>query len=155
MSIELDLQLASEAKQIPSLELFQHWVEHALRGRLDDAELTIRIVDKSEGQQLNHDYRGKDQPTNVLSFPFEAPPGIDINLLGDLVICAPVVVQEATEQLKIVDHHWAHLVIHGILHLLGYDHIEDEQAETMEALETQLLKGLAIADPYQPEAVPL
>jgi probable rRNA maturation factor len=148
MSIEIDLQLASEADLIPSLAEFQRWAEHSLKDQLDSTELCIRVVDEPESQQLNLDYRGMDKPTNVLSFPFEAPPGIDLNLLGDLVICAPVVAQEAQQQHKPLNHHWAHMVIHGILHLRGYDHIEDDDAQTMEALETRLLAGLDIADPY-------
>ncbi|MEH6822680.1 MAG: rRNA maturation RNase YbeY [Motiliproteus sp.] len=148
MSIEIDLQQASDAAQIPSLAEFQHWAEHALKDRIETTELCIRVVDEAESQQLNRDYRGKDKPTNVLSFPFEAPPGIELNLLGDLVICAPVVAHEAQEQHKALNHHWAHLVIHGILHLLGYDHIEEQQAQIMESLETRLLAGLDIADPY-------
>ncbi len=148
MSIEIDLQQASDAAQIPSLAEFQHWVEHALKDRIETTELCIRVVDEAESQQLNRDYRGKSKPTNVLSFPFEAPPGIKLNLLGDLVICAPVVAHEAQEQHKTLNHHWAHLVIHGILHLLGYDHIEDQQAQIMESLETRLLAELDIADPY-------
>lgn len=148
MSIEIDLQLASDAELIPSLAEFQHWAEHALKDHLTTTELCIRVVDEAESQQLNLDYREIDKPTNVLSFPFESPPGIALNLLGDLAICAPVVAQEAREQGKILSHHWAHLVIHGILHLLGYDHIEEDDAQIMEALETRLLAGLDIADPY-------
>ncbi|MFT6915668.1 MAG: putative rRNA maturation factor [Motiliproteus sp.] len=148
MSIEIDLQLASDAPFIPSLAAFQRWAEHALRDHLETTELCIRVIDEPESQQLNLDYRNIDKPTNVLSFPFEAPPGITLNLLGDLAICAPLVASQAEEQGKMVDHHWAHLVIHGILHLLGYDHIEEEEAQTMEALETRLLAGLDITDPY-------
>ncbi|RDE24114.1 rRNA maturation RNase YbeY [Motiliproteus coralliicola] len=151
MSIELDLQLASDAAGLPSDEQFQQWAEHALKGRREQAELTIRIVDETESQQLNREYRGKDKPTNVLSFPFEAPPGIELDLLGDLVICAPVVAREADEQHKALSHHWAHMLIHGILHLLGYDHISDEQAAEMEPLETELLAALGIEDPYAPQ----
>ncbi|MEH6472080.1 MAG: rRNA maturation RNase YbeY [Halopseudomonas sp.] len=149
MSIDVDLQSASDAELLPSLADFQRWAEHALNNQRDSAELTIRVVDEAESQQLNRDYRGKDKPTNVLSFPFEAPPGIELNLLGDLVVCAPVVFHEAEQQHKLPHHHWAHMVIHGILHLLGYDHIDNEQAQAMESLETQLLAGLDIADPYQ------
>lgn len=116
---------------------------------LSDQEITVRVVDEDESQQLNHEYRGKNKPTNVLSFPFEAPPGIEMNLLGDLVICAGVVEAEAQQQNKPLDHHWAHMIIHGTLHLLGYDHIEDDQAEEMEGLEISLLGKLSIDDPYQ------
>lgn len=147
---ELDIQVASEQPNLPSTSEFQLWAEAALAGRKDDAELTIRIVDTEESQTLNHQYRGKDKPTNVLSFPFEAPQNIpDFPLIGDLVICASVVAQEAEEQGKPLIHHWAHMVIHGILHLLGYDHIEEVEAEEMESLEINILSQLEIPDPYQ------
>jgi probable rRNA maturation factor len=149
MTIELDLQLAYDRPPLPSAEQFQHWVEQALAGRREQAELTIRVVDTDESQQLNHQYRGLDKPTNVLSFPFEAPAGIELPLLGDLVICAPVVAAEAEQQHKPLEHHWAHMVIHGTLHLLGYDHIVEADATEMETLEAQLLAQLGIADPYQ------
>ena len=153
--IELDLQLASEA-QAPSQADFQRWCELALRQRSADSELTIRVVDEAEGRELNRTWRHKDYATNVLSFPADVPDGIlDIPLLGDLVICAPVVEREAAEQGKPSQAHWAHLVIHGCLHLLGYDHIEDDEAEEMEALERELLAELGHPDPYaeqQPEA---
>lgn len=149
MNLELDLQQATEATRLPAHEDFERWIRLALGDRLDDTELTIRLVDREESRVLNRDYRGKDSATNVLSFPFEAPPGIELNLLGDLVICVPVVVEEADAQHKPLDHHWAHLVIHGILHLLGHDHQNEPQGEAMEALETELLQTLGIPDPYQ------
>lgn len=147
--IELDLQLATEARALPSQQQLLDWCTLALRQRSADSELTIRIVDEAEGRELNNEWRGKDYATNVLSFPAEVPEGLlDIPLLGDLVICAQVVEREAIEQGKPPLAHWAHLVIHGCLHLLGYDHIEDEEAEEMEALETQLLAELGHPDPY-------
>ena len=146
--IELDLQIASDAAELPSEAQFRLWVETALAGRRDEAELTIRIVDDEEGAELNETYRGKQGPTNVLSFPFEAPPGIELPLLGDIVICAPKVAREALEQGKPLEAHWAHLTLHGCLHLLGYDHIEPEEAEAMEALETELLAALGYPNPY-------
>ncbi len=106
-------------------------------------------MDESEGRELNQQYRGKDYATNVLSFPFEAPPGVDLGLLGDLVICAGVVEREAREQNKSREAHWAHLVIHGMLHLQGYDHQEPDEAETMENLEVHLLAELGFPDPYR------
>jgi probable rRNA maturation factor len=118
------------------------------------AEITVRFVAAAEGRPLNRHYRGKDYATNVLSFPAEVPDGpdgeplLDIPLLGDLVICVPVVEREAGEQNKSLEAHWAHLVIHGCLHLLGYDHIDDDEAEEMEALERQLLAELGYPDPY-------
>jgi probable rRNA maturation factor len=149
MSLALDLQIAvDDTSQLPSEAQFRHWVETALAGRRDEAELTIRIVDDAEGAELNEAYRGKQGPTNVLSFPFEAPPGIALPLLGDIVICAPKVAREALEQGKPLEAHWAHLTLHGTLHLLGYDHIEPEEAEAMEALETELLGALGYPNPY-------
>ena len=135
---------------LPSSASFRRWVEAALHGakRRKPAELAIRIVDLDEGRALNRDYRGKDYATNVLSFSTELPPGVALPLIGDLAICAPVVMREAAEQAKRPRDHWAHLTIHGVLHLLGYDHLEDGEAEAMEALETRILAGLGIADPY-------
>ena len=148
--IELDLQLATEAGDLPDEAQLRRWVELALRQRTADSELTIRLVDAEEGQELNRTYRHKDYATNVLSFPAEVPDGLlDIPLLGDLVICVPVVEREAREQNKALEAHWAHLVIHGCLHLLGYDHIDDEEAEEMEGLERQLLAELGYPDPYR------
>jgi len=148
MAIVVELQLVSEADEIPPASRFQRWAEAALEGRRDDAELVVRVVDEVESRQLNHDYRGMDKPTNVLSFPFDAPPGVDLDLIGDLVICAPVVQREAQEQGKSAEAHWAHITVHGVLHLLGYDHIEDDQADEMEALERTILAGLHFPDPY-------
>ena len=107
------------------------------------------MVNIDESQQLNKQYRHKDKPTNVLSFPFEVPEGIELNLLGDLVVCAPVIQQEATEQGKVLFDHWAHMIIHGCLHLLGYDHINDTDADEMEALEIKILAQLSINNPYE------
>ncbi len=147
--LELDLQNASQARELPSETQFRQWCELALRQRTADCELTIRLVDEAEGQELNRTWRHKDYPTNVLSFPVDvADELLDIPLLGDLVICVPVVEREAHEQHKSREAHWAHLVIHGCLHLLGHDHIEDAQAEEMEALERQLLAELGHPDPY-------
>ena len=135
---------------LPASASFRRWVEAALHGarRRKPADLAIRIVDADEGRTLNRDYRGKDYATNVLSFPVELPPGVALPLIGDLAICAPVVLREAAEQGKSPRNHWAHLTIHGVLHLLGYNHIEDAEAEAMEALETRILAGLGMADPY-------
>ncbi len=149
MNATVDLQLACAAADLPQHTQFELWVEAALAGRKTDAELSIRIVDTQESQALNSQYRNKDKPTNVLSFPFTAPPGIEINLLGDLVICAEVVALEAKAQNKPLEAHWAHMVIHGCLHLLGFDHITNEEAEEMEGLEVEILKNLGYDDPYQ------
>jgi probable rRNA maturation factor len=135
---------------LPAPLSFRRWVDAALRGakRRKPAELSIRIVDADEGRTLNRDYRGKDYATNVLSFPAELPSGAPLPLIGDLAICAPVVQREAAEQDKLAQAHWAHLTIHGVLHLLGYDHLDEAEADVMEALETRILAGLGIADPY-------
>ncbi|NOH31437.1 rRNA maturation RNase YbeY [Vibrio mediterranei] len=149
MAIELDLQIAVESEQgLPSADEFQSWLDKTIIPFQQDAELTIRIVDEEESQQLNRDYRGKDKPTNVLSFPFEAPPGVEMDLLGDMIICRQVVEKEAIEQSKPLIAHWAHMVVHGSLHLLGYDHIEDDEAEEMEALETEIMLDMGFDDPY-------
>lgn len=151
--IDVDVQLASEAQQLPSSDQLTLWAQTALGELKPNAELSIRLVDNEESQQLNYEYRGKDKPTNVLSFPFEVPDALigndEIgNLIGDLVISVPVVSTEAREQNKAFDDHFAHMVVHGCLHLLGYDHIKDEEADIMEDLERQILAKLDIADPY-------
>lgn len=146
----LDLQIACDEHTLPSTEQFQSWVDIALQSVTDKTfELTIRLVNVDESQQLNHQYRHKNKATNVLSFPFEVPQGIELNLLGDLVICSHVVEQEAKAQNKALFDHWAHMVIHGCLHLLGYDHINDSEALAMETLEINILAKLAINDPYE------
>jgi len=146
--LELDLQRVSQG-EAPSDEDFRQWCELALRQRTADSELTIRLVDEAEGRELNRTWRQKDYATNVLSFPADVPDELlDIPLLGDLVICVPVVAREAAEQGKPLMAHWAHLVIHGCLHLLGHDHTEDAEAEEMEDLERQLLAELGHPDPY-------
>ncbi|MFC0709669.1 rRNA maturation RNase YbeY [Azorhizophilus paspali] len=152
--LELDLQVAS-VRPLPAEDDFRRWCELALRQRSADSELTIRLVDEEEGRELNRTWRHKDYPTNVLSFPADVPEGLlDIPLLGDLVICVPVVEREAAEQDKTADAHWAHLVIHGCLHLLGYDHIEDAEAEEMEFLERDLLAELGYPNPYDGDDLP-
>jgi len=148
MRLDLDLQLAVSDTGIPRAADFERWARAALEGRREVAELVVRIVDEAESAQLNERFRGKAGPTNVLSFPFRAPPPVQSDLLGDLVICAPVVRREAAEQGKGDSAHWAHLVVHGVLHLLGYDHLEEEEAEQMEALEREVLSGLGYSDPY-------
>ncbi|MBZ9612907.1 rRNA maturation RNase YbeY [Rheinheimera maricola] len=148
MAITLDLQLASTASNLPSATDIQQWLEAAILPFQLEAEVTVRIVDNSESQQLNFDYRGKDKPTNVLSFAFQCPPGIELPLLGDLVICAPVVMAEAAEQGKTLSAHWAHMIVHGSLHLLGFDHINDDDAEQMEAEEVTILQQLGFTNPY-------
>ncbi len=146
-SLTVDIQLATDNSELPADDSLQTWAQAAW---LDDqdSEVTIRIVDLEESASLNAQYRNKTGPTNVLSFPFEAPAGITVPLAGDLIICAPVVEQEAREQRKTPTEHWAHMVVHGMLHLQGYDHIEDDDAEAMEALEIRLLAQLGFCNPY-------
>jgi probable rRNA maturation factor len=155
LRLSLDVQRASRRRDLPSDTLLRRWARAALLHDSDHAEgraeLTIRIVNDSESQMLNRDYRGKDKPTNVLSFPFEAPVDVSNHYLGDLAICANVVASEAVEQDKLLNHHWAHMVVHGVLHLLGYDHIKNAEAEQMEALERTILASLNIPDPYAGE----
>ncbi len=146
-SVEIQTVFASAGQ--PDEQQIQLWVDTALADIQRDTEIVVRIVDEQESAELNETYRHKPGATNILSFPVEIPEGIDLNLLGDLVICAPVLEQEAQQQGKTLEHHWAHIIIHGVLHLLGYDHIDDEQAEEMENKEIALLQKLNIHNPYQ------
>ena len=151
-SIFVDLQIATEnIEGLPTEEQIVQWATAAVQPEGDEVEMTVRIVDEAESHELNLTYRGKDRPTNVLSFPFECPDQVELPLLGDLVICRQVVEREAAEQEKPLMSHWAHMVVHGSLHLLGYDHIEDDEAEEMESLETQIMQGLGFDDPYLAE----
>ena len=137
---------------IPAAVSFRKWVAAALAGRIREADLAIRIVDEKEGRSFNHHYRGKDYATNVLSFPADLPEGlpkgVKLPLLGDLVLCAPVIAREAMEQGKPLVAHYAHLTVHGTLHLLGWDHEDAREAEAMEQLERGILAGLGLPDPY-------
>jgi len=159
MSVQLDIQLADDLSESieepPPSSLLRHWAEAAWQGdETIEPVLSLRIVSAAESQQLNRDYRGKNKPTNVLSFPmqleseFEAFSMSEL-MLGDLAICAEVVAQEAKQQQKTTQAHWAHMVVHGMLHLQGFDHIEDDEAQIMETLETQILQQLGFADPYK------
>ncbi|WP_417513513.1 rRNA maturation RNase YbeY [Marinobacter sp.] len=148
--LTVDFQNVYNGPGVPEESQFQTWAQAAWLEQ-NPSEVTIRIVGIDESQALNSQYRGKDKPTNVLSFPFEAPAGITMPVAGDLVICAPVVEDEAREQLKEPSTHWAHMVVHGMLHLQGYDHIDDEDAEAMEALEIRLLAQFGFGNPYAAE----
>ncbi len=154
MKLSLHLQQATDHEQLPSRYQFRRWVLAGLAGAkklpvdASSFELTIRLVDQTESAELNSTYRNKQGPTNVLSFSFEPMPGELPAYLGDLVICTPVVFTEAEQQNKSWLAHFAHLTIHGVLHLLGYDHETEAQAAIMEPLEVEVLKGLGIADPY-------
>ncbi len=145
----IDIQNASSLNALPTESELSEWVEAALGDTGTEVELSIRIVDEEESKALNYQYRQKNRPTNVLSFPCELPPEVDIKLLGDLVICAPIVEKEAKEQEKSPTSHWAHMIIHGTLHLLGYDHIHDDDAEKMESTEIRLMQQLGYPSPYE------
>jgi len=149
MTLRIDVQVGGTRTGLPGVAKLRHWARSALAGRRRDAELSIRIVDAAESQVLNRRYRGKDKPTNVLAFPAELPAELELPLLGDLVICRDVVEAEAVEQAKPLEAHWAHMVIHGTLHLVGYDHETDAEAAAMEALEVEILAELGWPDPYQ------
>ncbi|MDD5275775.1 MAG: rRNA maturation RNase YbeY [Methylovulum sp.] len=147
---QLDIQTILVSNGQPEQQQFQQWVDAALKGFNRDTEIVIRIVDEQESAQLNEQYRHKQGPTNILSFPFEMPSieGLELNLLGDLVVCAPVLEKEALEQNKTLADHWAHIIVHGILHLLGHDHIDETEAEIMENKEIAILHTLNITNPY-------
>ncbi|WP_106478496.1 rRNA maturation RNase YbeY [Phytohalomonas tamaricis] len=146
----VDCQVAVDFAALPDEASLARWIGCVLDAHPEEArnEITVRFVDETESRELNRDYRGKDSSTNVLSFPFEAPPEVPIPLLGDLVISPHVVERESEDQQKALIDHFAHMVVHGTLHLLGYDHIEEDEAERMEQMERDLLATLGIADPY-------
>ncbi len=147
--LSLELQLAADVDNLPERALWCRWFQVALQ---QDLQLTLRIVDLEEGRQLNHDFRGKDYATNVLTFVYDDLPLLDDGpscLAGDVVICAPVIEREAQQQHKSLLAHYAHMALHAALHLQGYDHQTDEQAEQMEALESRLMLELNFSDPYQ------
>lgn len=149
MTLTLDVQTACSDPAPEESEL-RGWLHCALTeaGYSRDAEISLRLTDEAEMAALNSRYRQRDGATNVLSFPADLPPGLDLPLLGDIVICTPVVLREADEQGKPAHNHWAHMTVHGCLHLLGYDHIEAADAERMEALETRILHALGLPCPY-------
>jgi probable rRNA maturation factor len=149
MNLILDIQRAC-SDPVPEEEDLRSWIAAALTNQAQggDTEISLRIVDSAEMARLNNAYRGKDGPTNVLSFPAELPAELGLPLLGDIVICAPVVKAEAAAQHKPLAAHWAHMAVHGTLHLLGYDHIEEQEANTMETLESEILASLNYPCPY-------
>ena len=148
MTIEVEIQRETSLSSVPPDQQFEQWAAAALQGH-GEAELVIRLVDLEESRRLNEQFANRNKPTNVLSFPASLPPSIHLPLLGDIVICAPLVEREAEEQNKSMLAHWAHLTIHGILHLLGHDHQSDEEAAKMEALETGLVQSFGFPDPYR------
>ncbi len=145
---DIEIQAVFESKGQPDQQQIQLWVDTALADFDQDTEIVVRIVDELESAELNEQYRHKSGPTNILSFPADLPEGVELNLLGDLVICAPVLEKEALEQNKPLAHHWAHIIVHGVLHLLGYDHIDETEAELMENKEIAILNKLNINNPY-------
>ncbi len=152
--LDVSVSYALPRAGLPAAMSFRRWVAAALDTRIREADLAIRIVGNKEGRALNRHYRGKDNATNVLSFPAEMPEGLPedmkMPLLGDIVLCAPVIAREAREQKKLLVAHYAHMTVHGALHLLGWDHDDERDAECMEQLEREILAGLGIADPYHP-----
>lgn len=144
----IEVQYIDNTHSVPSQQQIQRWVDLALSENQREAELVVRIVDSEESARLNAQYRNKPVPTNILSFPFDPPASMDMNYLGDLVICASILETEAKQQGKEIAQHWAHIVIHGVLHLQGYDHIDDNDALIMEAKEIAILKKLHIKNPY-------
>lgn len=153
--LDLIIQNLQEECAVPSHELLQKWAEQALENDAD-VQVSLQIVSTEESQQLNNDYREKNKPTNVLSFPMELPKELieemPVSLLGDLVVCAPVVAAESLLQGKTMNEHWAHMLVHGMLHLQGYDHIEDAEAELMEQKEVAILNKLGFENPYKSRA---
>lgn len=145
---QIEIQNIFKSNGQPDQKHIQRWLDAALEGFNQDTEIVVRIVGEQESAELNEQYRLKPGPTNILSFPVEIPEGIELNLLGDLVVCAPVLEKEALEQHKALLDHWAHIIVHGVLHLLGYDHIDETQAELMEEKEIAILQQLNIKNPY-------
>jgi probable rRNA maturation factor len=154
VTLAVEVQRAARGTRLPTDAQFEAWARAAWRGGRVPAELVVRVVDADESRELNRTYRGRDRPTNVLSFPVGDMPGPDLAHIGDLVLCAPVVEREAGEQHKPVEAHWAHMVVHGVLHLQGHDHQDDAQAEAMETLETAILAGLGYPAPYLEDEIP-
>ncbi len=150
MSVDVVVQNASASTDVPSSEDISYWVQVTLHDKQKvKSELTVRVVDENEITELNRLYRGKDKVTNVLSFPFTDPPQTKTNILGDVVVCAPVIKRQAQEQDKVEAAYWAHIIVHGVLHLCGYDHQEEAHAQQMEQLETNVLTRLGFPAPYQ------
>ena len=153
MPVEFEVQRVSTSASIPDDERFRLWAETALAGKGENFSFGIRVVDEDEAQRFNREYRHKDYATNILSFPTDLPEDLPEDIrhsqLGDLLICAPVVTREALQQHRSELDHWAHLLVHGILHLLGYDHQRADEADVMESLETEILAKLGIGDPYR------
>ena len=147
MTIHLDVQIVSNNSDIPKISDFENWAKAVPSSEQTSA--CLRIVDEHEAKNLNKKYRHIDKATNVLSFPAEIPSELEIKFLGDIVICAPIVGREVQQNDKELSAHWAHLLVHGILHLLGHDHQVDHEADIMESLEIEILQKLNIQNPYE------
>ena len=148
--MDVDLDIQREVEGLPKDQELVKWVKEVLTlEQHGDTELTIRFVSEEESAELNNQYRNKQNSTNILSFPFEMPDEVELNLLGDLVVCSDVVKKEAAEQQKEELAHWAHMIVHGTLHLLGYDHLTDTEASIMETKEIKILSQLGYSDPYR------
>lgn len=144
-----DVQNVSGDRNVPKTALIQAWAAAAY-GKVanTEAEVTVRVVGEEDGRQLNMQYRNKPVATNVLSFPFEDPPNIKTQILGDIVLCAPVITREALDQSKPLAAHWAHMIVHGVLHLCGYRHDVENDADLMEQLEAQIIEQIGFTNPY-------
>jgi len=153
MTVTIDLSIASHSNQIPSETAFKKWVNAVAISQSEDYEISIHVIDEKESSSLNHTWRNKEGPTNVLSFPADLPEGVPISLLGDLAVCAPVIEKEASEQAKSLEAHWAHIIIHGTLHLFGYDHVDESEAEEMESMEIDIMKRLGFSNPYNIDVI--
>jgi probable rRNA maturation factor len=151
VNLQVDIQTAC-SEPVPEEEDIRRWIEAALSSHREEAEVSVRLVDEAEMTGLNANYRQQQKPTNVLSFPAQLPEGVPLPLLGDIVVCAAVVAREAEEQHKPADAHWSHMLVHGSLHLLGYDHIAEDEAQIMESLETGILQTLGYPCPYGDES---
>lgn len=150
MKLTVNVQYAARTDGLPRIKEIRSWIQAALQGRRPEAVLCVRIVDEEEGTRLNTQWRKHKAATNVLSFPYDGVDGIAPEVLGDIVICAPVVMREAQQQNKKPAAHWAHMVVHGTLHLIGLDHLEESDAQEMERLEAAILAKLGYPDPYKP-----
>ncbi len=148
MTAKINVEYVSNASELPAEAMIAHCAQAALEGHERYVEVGVRIVDESEIIELNQRFRKRAEPTNVLSFPFEDPPGTQTDVLGDVVVCAPIVSSQAQTEGKPLSAHWAHMVVHGIMHLRGYDHETPEEANAMEHMETRILEGLGFPDPY-------
>lgn len=150
MAVDIELSISDDVNKatLPSEQDFQLWAQASYPGN-KDVVASLQIVSSNEMQELNRDYRSKDKPTNVLSFPMEVPDEVGINILGDLALCGDVIALEANQQSKTVESHWAHMVVHGMLHLQGYDHMDDGDAELMESKEIEIMKKLGFENPYR------